>query len=51
MIDKLKNKIKELKNDSLSIKQYVNCFCSNEKADELFKLNSDYKQLKNKIKK
>lgn len=50
MVEKLKTKINELKMDSHSIERYVECFCKNAKAEELFKLNYDYKKLKEKQK-
>ena len=46
MIDKIKNKIDEMKKDTSSYLKYIESFCKSEKAKELFGGNDDYIVLK-----
>ncbi len=49
MIEKLKDKIDENKNDKTSYKKYIKSFCDSKKANELFNNNEEFKKLKEKI--
>ncbi len=49
MIEKLKSKIDENKNDKSSYKKYIKSFCDSKKANELFNNNDEFKNLKENI--
>ena len=49
MLDKIKNIINKNKKDKEVYKEYIKCFCESEKANELFKDNNEFKELKSKI--
>lgn len=51
MLEEIKKKIDEKKNDKTSYKNYVKSFCKSEKANELFNKNDDFRNLKNSISK
>lgn len=50
-MEKLLNKIKLKKNDKNTLVEYIKCFIENEKSEELFKSNSEYKKIKDFINK
>ena len=45
-MEKLLNKINEKKKDKTTLLKYIKCFIENEKSEELFKSNSEYKKIK-----
>lgn len=51
MIDKLKSKIGNMKKDKKIIQEYLECFCESEKVNELFKQSSEFRRLKESVKK
>ena len=51
MNKRIKDKIKTIKDDKTSFKEYIKCFCASPKAEEEFKNNDEFKRLKSKIKK
>ena len=51
MIDEIKKRIDLNKKDKTAYKEYIKSFCDSEKAKELFKNNSDFKNLKKEKKK
>ena len=46
MIGKIKDKIDENKKDKVVYKEYIKSFCDSEKAQELFRDNEDFKEIK-----
>ncbi len=46
MIEKIKNKIDEMKKDESSLKKYVKSFYDSKKANELFSSNDEFNLLK-----
>jgi hypothetical protein len=46
MIEKIKKKIDENKQDKSSYQKYIKSFCDSQKANELFENNPDFKNLK-----
>lgn len=46
MIDKIKEKIDEDKNDKETIEEYIKVFCESEESEELFKDDEEFKKLK-----
>lgn len=46
MIEKIKEKIKENKKDTSTFIEYIKSFCESEKANEFYKDDVDFKNLK-----
>ena len=51
MIEEIKKKIDEKKEDKSSYKKYIQSFCKSEKANELFNKNDEFNNLKDSISK
>ena len=49
MLEKIIKIINKNKKDKDVYKEYIKCFCENEKSNELFKDNEEFKELKNSI--
>lgn len=48
MIEKIKAKIEENKKDKSTFKEYIKSFCESEKAQEYYKEDADFNDLKSK---
>ena len=51
MIEEIKKKIDEKKQDKTALKKYVKSFCDSEKANELFSKNDEFNNLKENVSK
>ncbi len=51
MLEKIKNKIDDNKKDKQVYKEYIKSFCDCEKAQELFKSNEEFKNIKKQFEK